>query len=246
MTIPEMLSSTVQGEKFLVLDERVKPDVKPDKIIIFCSKEQQDLLNGAEYWVADGTFEVVQNTLFSQLFIVHALSPVGITVPCLYGLLPDKETSTYQICFDYLKSQGVSKPGCMITDFEKGIIRAFQNSYPKVKLSGCDTHFKRALRRKLSSKDLGLASLYATNENFQTLVRYMWGLSLVPTDHIIPIWENFVSDQYEMMVKDEEEDVFDGQKDAVDEWLDYFEKTYVGFLNWRAGNRQKPLYQHSF
>ena len=126
MTIPENFSHTVQGEKFLVLDEKVKPDVKPDKIIIFCSKEQQDLLNGAEYWVADGTFEVVQNTLFSQLFIVHALSPVGITVPCLYGLLPDKETSTYQICFDYLKSQGVSKPGSMIQILKRALFVLFK------------------------------------------------------------------------------------------------------------------------
>ena len=99
----------------------------------------------------------------------------------------------------------------MITDFEKGIIRAFQNSYPKVKLSGCDTHFKRALRRKLSSKEIGLASLYATDENFQTLVHYLWGLSLVPTDHIIPIWENFESEQYKMMIKDDVDDAFKEQ-----------------------------------
>ena len=97
-----------------------------------------------------------------------------------------------------------------------------------VKLSRCDTRFKRALRRKLSSKDIGLASLYATAENFQTLDCYMWGLSLVPTDHIIPIWVNFVSEQYKMMIKD---DALGWQKDAVDEWLGYFEKTYVGYLN---------------
>ena len=134
----------------------------------------------------------------------------------------------------------------MITDFEKGIICAFQDSYPKVKLSGCDTHIKRALWRKLSSMEIGLASLYANDKKFQTLVHYMWGLSLVPTDHIIPIWENFVSEQYEMMIKDDGDDAFDGQKDAVDEWLGYFEKTYVGSLNWRTGNRQKPMYPHSF
>ena len=35
MTIPENFSRKVLGEKFLMLDEKVKPDVKPDKIIIF-------------------------------------------------------------------------------------------------------------------------------------------------------------------------------------------------------------------
>ena len=105
---------------------------------------------------------------------------------------------------------------------------------------GCDTHFKRALRRKLTSTDIGLGSLYAHSEEFQTLVRYIWALSLVPPAEIIPIWEGFMEDKYNEM-----KTAFEDDADAVEEWLSYVERTYIGALNWRTGNRKTPMFAHS-
>ena len=240
MNIPPNFRNTVRSDQFLALEENVQPD-RVEKIIIFCSNAQKEVLDGADYWVADGTFEVVQNTLFSQLFIVHAVSNTGITVPCLYGLLPDKELTSYQRCFDYLKSQDVAQPGSLKTDFEYGIIRGFQNVYPGVPVNACDAHFKRSLRRKLTSTEIGLASLYLSNEQLQTLIRYTWALSLVPIDQIVPIWEEFIAGQYDKMSGD---DAFEGKGEAVDRWLTYFERTYVGALNFCTGNRRAPIYPH--
>ena len=36
------------------------------------------------------------------------------------------------------------------------------------------------------------------------------------------------------------------QTDAVEEWLGYFERTYIGALNWRTGVRRRPVYPHAF
>ena len=126
------------------------------------------------------------------------------------------------------------------TDFERGIIRGFHNVFPGVEVNGCDTHFKRALRRKLTSTEIGLGSLYSNNSEFQTLVRYIWALSLVPSDHIIPVWENFIHDRYNELKSEFEDDT-----EAVEDWLGYFERTYVGGLNFRTGVRRAPTFAHS-
>lgn len=239
MTVPAHLSVTVRGGEFLAVEETTTP-VSSEKIVIFCSQDQKDVMKTAQYWVADGTFDVVSKTLFSQLFIITSMSQTGVTVPTLFALLPNKETSSYQRVFQFLRDEGVEPPESLKTDFEKGIIRGFLNVFPGVTVNGCDTHFKRALRRKLTSTDIGLGSLYANSEEFQTLVRYIWALSLVPPAMIIPVWEDFIQDRY-----NELKPAFEDEAEAVEDWLGYVERTYIGALNWRTGNRKSPMFAHS-
>ena len=239
MTVPAHLSVTVRGGEFLAVEETTTP-VSSEKIVIFCSKDQKDVMKTAQFWVADGTFDVVSKTLFSQLFIITSMSQTGVTVPTLFALLPNKETSSYQRVFQFLRDEGVEPPESLKTDFEKGIIRGFLNVFPGVTVNGCDTHFKRALRRKLTSTDIGLGSLYANSEEFQTLVRYIWALSLVPPAMIIPVWEDFIQDRY-----NELKPAFEDEAEAVEDWLGYVERTYIGALNWRTGNRKSPMFAHS-
>ena len=239
MIVPAHLSVTVRGGEFLAVEETTTP-VSSEKIVIFCSQDQKDVMKTAQYWVADGTFDVVSKTLFSQLFIITSMSQTGVTVPTLFALLPNKETSSYQRVFQFLRDEGVEPPESLKTDFEKGIIRGFLNVFPGVTVNGCDTHFKRALRRKLTSTDIGLGSLYANSEEFQTLVRYIWALSLVPPAMIIPVWEDFIQDRY-----NELKPAFEDEAEAVEDWLGYVERTYIGALNWRTGNRKSPMFAHS-
>ena len=239
MTVPAHLSVTVRGGEFLAVEETTTP-VSSEKIVIFCSKDQKDVMKTAQFWVADGTFDVVSKTLFSQLFIITSMSQTGVTVPTLFALLPNKETSSYQRVFQFLRDEGVEPPESLKTDFEKGIIRGFLNVFPGVTVNGCDTHFKRALRCKLTSTDIGLGSLYANSEEFQTLVCYIWALSLVPPAMIIPVWEDFIQDRY-----NELKPAFEDEAEAVEDWLGYVERTYIGALNWRTGNRKSPMFAHS-
>ena len=76
-------------------------------------------------------------------------------------------------------------------------MRGFLNCYPDVPVMGCDTHFKKAIRRKLTSTELGLGSLYQNNVDFQTLVRYLWAFSLVPEEDIVRTWEDVISSRYD-------------------------------------------------
>ena len=239
MKVPANFSTTVRGGRFLALEEPATPD-NPEKIIIFSSQDQMDVLKSAQYWVADGTFEAVNKTLFSQLFIITSMSQTGITVPTLFALLPNKETSSYQRVFQYLRDEGATPPNSLKTDFEWAIIRGFLNVFPGVEVNGCDTHFKRALRRNLTSTEIGLGSLYSTSREFQTLVRYIWALSLVPPSQIIQVWDTFIQAEFVELKK-----AFEDDEEAVDAWLGYFERTYVGALNTRTGVRKAPMFAHS-
>ena len=230
MKVPDVLKNTIQNEKFLVFDETVD-EFRKERIMIFCSNLQLKTLNSADYWIADGTFDVVETSLFKQLFIITALSETGITVPCCFALLPGKETIFYQKVFEVLKSQNVKPPNNFKTDFEKAIHKGFSNVYPNVPIRGCDTHFKRAIKTKLSSTDYGLGCLYQSCIEFQTLIRYLWGLSLVPAEKIVSTWENYISVQYDKLKLAFPDDI-----ETVDEFLGYFEKTWIGSLNWRTGD----------
>ena len=241
MSVPEHLTQTVSGERFL-LYEGPTSEESLDKMIIFSSREQLDVMSGAEYWIADGTFDIVNQTLFYQLFVVTAVTSTGITIPCLFSLLPNKSTNTYQKVFEEIKEKGVLPPkGSFKTDFEQGIIKGFENAYPGVAVRCCDTHWKRAIRRKIV-QDYGLGSLYNTNAAFQTLVRYLWGLSLVPVEDVVSVWENFIGTEFEsMQASFAEED-----QASVEAFLGYFERTWVGNLNQRTWIRRAPLFKHDY
>ena len=121
MIVPDHFSKTARGGDFLALEETVNP-MASEKIVIFCSQDQKDVMKTAQYWVADGTFDVVNKTLFSQLFIITSMSQTGATVPTLFAFLPNKETSSYQRVFQFLRDEGIAPPDNLKTDFEKGII----------------------------------------------------------------------------------------------------------------------------
>ena len=237
MKIPANFSVTARGTPWLALEETT--DLS-EKIIIFCSQEQKNIMSTADYWIADGTFSVVSKTLFSQLFIITSMTQTGITVPTLFALLPNKETNSYQRVFQLLKDEGVNAPKSLKTDFERAIIRGFHNIFPGVEVTGCDTHFKRSLRRKLTSTDYGLGSLYASNTELQTLVRYVWAMSLVPPNKILDIWDDFLHKKYTELSKE-----FVNEQDSVEGWLNYVEQTYIGQKNWRTGRRRQPTFHHS-
>jgi hypothetical protein len=83
-------------------------------------------------WFVDRTFKVASNTMFTQIFFLLGLTEMGKAVPCLFGLLPNKERDTYQrvaSCIqEQLKSMANMQVKAIHMDFEKGLISAFHSS----------------------------------------------------------------------------------------------------------------------
>ena len=104
MIVPDNLKLTMDGDRFLCLEEKIgqidednDTAVHCEKILIFCSNQQKEILSDAKYWIADGTFDVVNKTLFSQLFVITAESKTGVTLPCLFALLANKDSASVPI-----------------------------------------------------------------------------------------------------------------------------------------------------
>ena len=88
--------STAKGEMFLLYDSG--PD--PERILIFGTCQNVDMLINSQHWLADGTFKTAP-TLFQQVYVIHALrgepNPFldGHVLPSLYVLLPNKTQVRY-------------------------------------------------------------------------------------------------------------------------------------------------------
>ena len=230
MLVPESLSVTGDGQPFLISQETVNP-MTGEKLIGFASPRCLNLLTNSTTWIVDGTFYIAENTLFKQVFIIHAKTDAGNFIPCSYFCLPNKERGTYEVMFRQLNNRGINPPQLMLSDFERGIISAFKAVYPGVPVSGCDTHFKRSIRKNIQQH--GYQTMANSNEGFQTFVRYLWGLSLVPVEDIVTVWSDVVLKSVE--------DVDDEDFDAL---LATHERTYIGAVNFRTGERRAPMYEH--
>ena len=120
---------------------------------------------------------------------------MGASVPAAFYLLPDKKKATYKIVLENLKEYGVTNaPPKIFIDFEKAEETAFRECFKgqDFKISGCDTHLKRNLRKHLSPPHNTLLTEYNTDEGLQTWLRYVWGLSLVPPKDIVNVFEKFL------------------------------------------------------
>ena len=71
-------------------------------------------------------------------------------VPAVYGLLPEHTEKTYrlhnELIKNAIKNMGLQiKIKSIMTDYEVGIQKAAEDSFPEVKLRGCRFHYAQVL-----------------------------------------------------------------------------------------------------
>ena len=192
----------------------------------------------------------IKATMFSQVFIITVKTPFGVTVPCAFFLCPDKELDTYRAVFASLKEQGIDGPQLFYCDFEMAIIKGMKLVFDRSEIRCCDTHFKRAIRSNIQHHHL--MELYNNNNSFQQFIRHLWSLSLVPTQDIVRVWTDVVLPliphheaegcENDDTVLEEDFETWDADEDDVNDFIEYFERTWVGRLNQRNGLRKNPRY----
>ncbi|CAF3339026.1 unnamed protein product [Rotaria socialis] len=82
--IPDKLTTTKRNSLFLQFDS----DPGNDRIIIFASAEQLQLLESGEQLLVDGTFKVTPS-IFYQLYAMHVVYRNAV-LPVVFALLPNK------------------------------------------------------------------------------------------------------------------------------------------------------------
>ena len=231
MIIPDIFKKTSDGQDFCIMEEKV-----PNGVIWgFASNTAMEVMSNTSNWYIDGTFDMVTNTLFKQIWvIVCPINENDTTIPCAFFFLPGKEYSVYKLVLDIIKTRIATLPSIIHMDFEAGPLKAVKAVFPNADIITCDFHWKQCIIRQL--QQLGLKVFYSTDAHIQTWVRYLWCLSLVPSDDVVFAWDNFVK----LDVPQVDEDLFENEDDkteaaslnlAVQQLKVYFENTWIGEEN---------------
>ncbi|CAF3659895.1 unnamed protein product [Rotaria socialis] len=221
-TIPTSLTKTVRDDMFL----RCDTGPGDDRILIFASTEQLDILQSTDDFLVDGTFKVVPE-IFYQVYIIHAVYR-GHVVPVLYALLRRKNAATYEnLVHEILRFAPNWNPVSIMLDFEQACIGAFDRSFPNVLLSGCYFHLRQSIHRKLQA--LGHQNKYENDPEFSHNIHKIAALAFIKPDDVVKAFEDLsinLDDEYQTI-------------------LDYFEETYIGRL--RANHtRRKATFTIDF
>ena len=248
MKVPECFQKTSDGQDFCILEEQV-PGTNMF-IWGFASMSGMTVMANSEEWFIDGTFELVDSTLFKQVWvIVCPIHDSKTSIPVAFFFLPGKEYSLYKIVLDLIKEKAaiITQPKNIHMDFELGPLKAVKAVFPMSKIITCDFHWKQCIMRKL--QDLGLKKYFSSDLEIQTYVRYLWCLTLVPPDQVVIAWDQFVKKN----VPELDEDNFEDEDDkteaaslnlAIQQLTLYFENTWIGGENKRNPEipRRKPKF----
>jgi len=232
---PDEYSKTSDGSNFLLVKDYV--DENTDKAFcIFMSPFGKQLLTTSRLWLADGTFFTAPPP-FAQVYLVCGQSVSGKILPAAYCLLPSKETRTYDrmwatMKFELSQDEDIS-PDILKMDYEAAAANAFRNSFPGTRISGCLFHLKKNLWDTVGSKHATQA--YNTVPEFQLIVDRMAALAYVRHDLVVAFYDQAI----EPMIQSLPDSV---PEPAVD-YIDYFERTYVGRRAGRVGARRAPLFK---
>ncbi|KII62716.1 hypothetical protein RF11_12597 [Thelohanellus kitauei] len=104
-----------------------------------------------------------------------------------------------------------ASPNIILTDFESVAMNAFRETFPNTRVSGCYFHLCQSINRKVN--ELGLKSVYESNQEIKTYIRCLPALANVPVNDVSEAFDIYAENMPEY--------------EHMDELLAYFEKTYI-------------------
>lgn len=220
-SIIDPYNKTFKGDLFLQYDS----GRSQNRILIFATQRNIDLLSTSEHWYADGTFKTVP-LLFNQLYTVHGFKD-KISIPLVFALLPNKNEDTYVHFLENLKNLGSMSPKTITTDFEIGMIKAFHKVFPNALQKGCFFHFSQCIWRVIQKN--GLKNVYEKDAIFSHKMKMLAAIAFVPCEKVAEAFSSLC---------DSNEIPAEAQK-----VLDYFEDTWIGRLI-RNNKRREPKFRH--
>lgn len=138
LELPLAYTTTSRNENFLLFDSG--SDCK-ERMLVFGTKENLNLLQQAKHWYVDGTFKSVPS-LFYQLYTLHGIIRDNIIVPFVYALLPNKKSSTYIKLLKELKIlEPRLNPSTVMMDYEKAMVNAFETVFSNTYIRGINFNY---------------------------------------------------------------------------------------------------------
>lgn len=192
--IDEKLQKTSRGEMFLLWDSGSND---ANRIIMFGTRNNIDILQEFRHWCVDGTFKVAPK-FFCQMFTIHSLVD-GKAVPLIYALLCNKAEQTYVRVFRKLKEiEPLLEPATVMSDFESASLNAIREVFPSSELVGCFFHLAQNLWRKIQQSKL--TDMYRSEEDIRIKVKQLLALSFVPIRDVQFAFE-IITEEYPEQLK---------------------------------------------
>ena len=162
--------------------------------------------------------------LFFQLYTVHAQNN-GRILPCIFGLLPNKFQAPSTEFFVQVRNLAIlhgDGPNAILFDFERAAINAASEEFPQADMKGCFFHLSSNLWKHIQR--FGLQGRYQNDDVFALHLRMLAALAFIPPSTVIEAFGELV-------------DVIR----FIDQFIDYFEDTYIGRFRRNAPRRQ-PMF----
>lgn len=225
LDIPEQFKKTKNGAQFLLHDS----GPSNNRIIIFSTHDNLDIMDNYSDWFADGTFKT-SPLIFSQVYTIHVLIKENIIIPTIYALLPNKTEETYIRLLTTLKEIKPNlNPKSIMTDFERSAINAFKYVFPNIKQNGCHFHFAQSIWRHIQQIQ-GLSTKYKLDPNFALHIRMISALAFVPPNNVILAFEELLDSPF-----------FCENEEFLNPLTNYFEDTWIGRRG-RKNVRKSPCF----
>ena len=221
ITLHATYTQTKRGEPFLLYNS----GKVADRIIIFGTLSQLEVLARTPHWFIDGTFKHCPRT-FQQILTIHGLRN-DRCLPFIFALLPNKAESTYNALFDVLHDLKQLNPQSVMSDYEKGLRNAVQCKFPNATIRGCLFHFNQCIYRAIQND--GLKKRYDSDADFALNIRHLSALAFVPPADVTATFEFLENTNH-----------FLPEAQPV---VEYFEDVWVGRP--RRTLRKPPQYDHA-
>lgn len=148
--------------------------------------------------------------------------------------MTDKLEESYDEIFIVLKRlQPNLNPTDMTIDFEKAAINSITKAFPLAEIHCCRFHFGQNIYRHV--QQVGLQSIYNSDDNFAFQIKLLTALSFVPPDSVVAAYEELMETPFYR------EDSDSPYKDQIQQLVQYFETTYI-YRTDRRHQRHPPLF----
>ncbi|XP_021952041.1 uncharacterized protein LOC110848975 [Folsomia candida] len=117
-----------------------------------------------------------------------------------------------------------------MTDYERAELNAFGEVFPEAEQKGCYFHFSQCFYRHLQ-KSPEILNVFSTDSDFSLHLWNLVALAFVPPEDVISTFEMLMSEEF-----------FIHNEVLLQEFLAYFEKTWLGPRNPRGIARLAPLF----
>lgn len=106
----------------------------------------------------------------------------GEFIPLVFALLCDKSEHSYKLVFQKLRENQSFNAKHIIIDFDKKIMNAAKEFFPKIEFRGCHLNYTKQIWKSIQSANL--SEFHNNDADIAAKLRMLGALALVPCNEV--------------------------------------------------------------